>query len=212
MWKFWATLFLCILAIPLVPFAILGELPGTSWLDYPGDTEVFAIGIVLLTSDIFLPIPSSVVSVFLGARLGLWKGSAAIALGLNVSVILGYIVGWWVGNPLLRRFSSEEDIAVIRKFENRFSYLTLAFLRTVPVLAEASVLTAGVARLKPSKVLPTLIIANVALALLYAAIGNAGEEESSSLILLLGGLGIPMCSVLVVYGVSRLFFRETTPS
>lgn len=62
-----------LLAVPLVPFALIGELPGVEWVADPDLAVVSALGVLLLAGDVFLPVPSSVVAVFLGARLG-WLG------------------------------------------------------------------------------------------------------------------------------------------
>ncbi|MCI0528343.1 MAG: VTT domain-containing protein, partial [Nitrospira sp.] len=194
---------------PLIPFALLGELPGESWLNHPSSVYVFFMGIALLSSDIFLPIPSSLISVFLGARLGLWGGALAILLGLNLGIALGYYAGWYFGYPLVRRYASETQREIINHLENRFSYLALAMLRVVPVLAEASVLGAGAARFKPRPVFLTLLISNLSLALLYASIGSVSQGISSPALLFLGGIGIPTASVLIVYAVHRWLYVST---
>ena len=49
--------------IPIIPFVIIGELPGERWLSATDDNALlFGItGMGLLTSDVLLPIPSSIV-------------------------------------------------------------------------------------------------------------------------------------------------------
>ena len=199
MWKFWLNFILFILAVPLIPFAILGELPGDSWVEHPNPLYVFVMGVILLGSDVFLPIPSSVLAVFLGARLGLGVGVLAIALGLNLGTAIGYGAGWYWGYPLVRRFVSEEQRDTIQNLENRFSYLALAMVRAVPVLAEASVLAAGAARFKFRPTCLALLIANFSLAFLYAGFGSIGQEIASPFLLLLGGIGVPACGILIVF-------------
>ncbi len=73
-WKFALSFALIVMAIPLAPFALFGELPGETWVEHPDAAYVFGTGILLLAADVFLPVPSSVVAVFLGARLGLGGG------------------------------------------------------------------------------------------------------------------------------------------
>jgi hypothetical protein len=58
-WRFWIGFILFILVIPLIPFAVSGELPGESWVEHPNSFYVFCVGIIVLGGDILLPIPSS---------------------------------------------------------------------------------------------------------------------------------------------------------
>ena len=64
--------------IPIIPFVIIGELPGERWLSSTDDNALlFGItGMGLLTADVLLPIPSSIVGTMLGARLGFIPGWA----------------------------------------------------------------------------------------------------------------------------------------
>ena len=61
------------LLVPIVPFVIIGELPGERWLSATDDDALrFALaGGGLLALDILLPVPSSIVATLLAARLGL---------------------------------------------------------------------------------------------------------------------------------------------
>lgn len=206
MWRFWLSFLLFVLAVPLIPFALFGELPGESWIAHPDPVYVFLMGIVLLGSDIFLPIPSSLIALFMGARLGFEIGAAAIALGLTFGAVIGYTSGWYLGHPLVRRHVSENQQQIIRDLEGRFSYLALAMMRAVPVLAEASVLAAGAARLKPRPVFATLVTANISLGVLYAGIGSLSQESLSVSLMFLGGIGVPVFGILVVYSVRRLLY------
>jgi poly(3-hydroxybutyrate) depolymerase len=67
------------LCIPLVPFFIIGEIPGERWLSATDEhAGLFAlVGAGLLIIDIFLPVPSSIVGTMLGARLGFVAGFLA---------------------------------------------------------------------------------------------------------------------------------------
>lgn len=202
-WAFWIRFLLIPLAIPLIPFAVFGELPGDTWVEHPDSLVVFVLGVAVLGGDVFLPIPSSFISVFLGARLGFGWGALAITLGMTVGVLVGYGLGRWFGTPLIRRHTSEKQRAVLETLESRYSYLALAGLRAVPVLAEASLLSAGVAQLHMRRVLTVLTVANASLALLYAGIGSAGQDAASPAVLLVGAVGLPMLAAVVAYLVYR---------
>jgi membrane protein DedA with SNARE-associated domain len=123
--------------VPLVPFVLIGELPGERWLAGTGDDALRfgAAGAGLLALDVLLPIPSSVVGALLGGRLGLWPGFAWALTGLCV----GHALGYGLGRLVPARFASELP---------RASSLAVVFLsRPVPVLSEAVAIAAGVERM-----------------------------------------------------------------
>lgn len=125
--------------VPLIPFLSVGELPGDRWLMAADDNALRfgGLGCALLTLDVLLPIPSSVIGALLGGRLGLWPGFAWAMLGLCGGSLLGYVLGRLVP----QRFASDVPAA---------PSLALVFIsRPVPVLAEAVALTAGAQRMRP---------------------------------------------------------------
>jgi uncharacterized membrane protein YdjX (TVP38/TMEM64 family) len=124
------------LCIPLVPFFIIGELPGEQWLS-ARDDRALAFGLAgagLLAVDALLPVPSSIVGTMLGARLGFAAGFVAAFGGMMTGQVLAYGVSRWV----LRRREQALPSAPT---------LVAVFLsRPVPVLAEAVAIAAGAAR------------------------------------------------------------------
>jgi membrane protein DedA with SNARE-associated domain len=135
----WRAVFVIILAlaVPVLPFVTIGELPGERWLSASDDRALVfgAVGALLLAADVLLPIPSSVVGTLLGARLGAAYGFAAAFTGLT----LGHFVGYAVGRMTLRRLDA--------RLPTRPALLLVFLSRPVPVLAEALAITAGAARM-----------------------------------------------------------------
>jgi uncharacterized membrane protein YdjX (TVP38/TMEM64 family) len=139
------------LAVPVLPFVTVGELPGERWLSSADDSALqFGIaGAFLLAVDVVLPVPSSVLGTLLGARLGLVQGFVWTFAGLT----LGHTIGYGVGRLALRRLDASLPKAPT---------LAAVFLsRPVPVLAEAMTMTAGATRTPFAQFL------------LFAAAGNA---------------------------------------
>jgi uncharacterized membrane protein YdjX (TVP38/TMEM64 family) len=124
------------LCIPLVPFFIIGELPGDEWLSATDEHALmFALaGAGLLAVDALLPIPSSLVGTLLGARLGLAAGFLATFGGLMAGQMLAYAASRW----LLRNREQALPSAP--------TLLAVFLSRPVPVLAEAVAFAAGAAR------------------------------------------------------------------
>lgn len=124
------------LLIPIVPFVLIGEVPGERWLSAADDNALtFGLaGASLLAADFLLPVPSSFVGTVLGARLGFLPGLAWCWTGLTLGNLLAYAAG----RLLLSRFGDALPTAP--------TLLAVFASRPVPVLAEAAAFTAGAER------------------------------------------------------------------
>ena len=173
------------LLVPIIPFAIIGELPGEQWLSARDDSALaFALsGTGILLMDILLPLPSSIIGSLMGARLGFWLGFAATWLGLTAGQCIGY---------LLARLALKRIDATIAETPT----LLLVFLsRPVPVLAEAVALTSGAGAIPFAHFFIACAAGNV----IYAGVlaGNGATLLPDALI---GpGLAIPMLVPVVAW-------------
>ena len=173
------------LLVPIVPFAIIGELPGEQWLSARDDGALmFALsGSAILLLDIVLPLPSSIVGTLIGARLGFWAGFAAIWVGLTAGHCLGYVLA----RLALRRVDAE--------FSEVPTLLVVFLSRPVPVLAEATSLTAGAAAIPFVHFFVACAAGNVIYASVLAANGAALLPDA-----LFGpGLFIPMLLPVIAW-------------
>jgi membrane protein DedA with SNARE-associated domain len=184
----------CALLLPIVPYAIIGELPGDVWLTARND-DAWAfggIGALLLASDLLLPIPSSVIGTLLGGRLGFGLGFVSTLLGLSAGQALGYALGrLW-----RRRFSTDAPTP---------SSAALVFLsRPVPVFAEAVAIAAGATRMPWTAYAGSMLLGNALYALALA--GNGALLMPAGLA---GpGLVLPMLAPVLAY---LLYARSTKP-
>ena len=173
------------LLVPIVPFAIIGELPGEEWLSANDDDALmFAItGSAILLIDIGMPVPSSIIGSLLGARLGFWAGFAASWIGLTAGHCLGFV---------LARFALKRIDAA---FSEAPTLLVVFISRPVPVLAEAAAITAGAGAISFVPFFAACAAGNVLYAGVLAANGAALLPGS-----LFGpGLFIPMLLPVVAW-------------
>jgi uncharacterized membrane protein YdjX (TVP38/TMEM64 family) len=165
-----------VLAIPILPLLLLGdslerELEG--WLDAQwSPAQVAAAVVALLAVDVFLPVPSSVVSTFGGNVLGFWVGTAASWLGMMVGASLAFALARWFGRRLALWLSSARQLDRIDALSERYGPLVLVLARSVPVMAEASVLLLGTSGLSWRRFLVPMVLSNLGLAAVYAALGD----------------------------------------
>ena len=167
------------LLVPIIPFVIFGawmESNIIAWLEgsFVSDQPlaVSAITTGLLAADILLPIPSSVVCTWTGRALGVVPGLLVNWIGLNLSCVVGYWLGRVFGKPIARRLANGSTIDRLQSVHNTTSTWALTICRAIPVLAEASVLLAGLQRLPSRQFYPPVVVANLGIAIAYSALGS----------------------------------------
>ncbi len=184
-----------LLAVILVPFALLGdglEAATRRWLSEalsPWQHALLLGG--LLAGDIVLPVPSSLASTAAGALLGFWGGGATSWVGMMVSCQVGYVLGARAGAASLRRVAGEAELARVARAVERHGPWFLLLLRGVPVLAEASVVFAGLSRMPPRRFFALCAVSNLGISAAYAAVGSSAMATGSSPLLLSGLVLLP---------------------
>jgi uncharacterized membrane protein YdjX (TVP38/TMEM64 family) len=181
-------LFVAVL-IPIVPFAVIGELPGETWLEAKsGDALLFgATGALLLCGDVLLPIPSSIIGGMLGMQLGFVAGLLWTFLGLTVGSVVAYLLG----RLIPEKWSGELEQAPA---------VSAVFLsRPVPVFAEAMAFAAGATRMGFTAFLASCAMGNF----IYAAV-MAGSGSTLVPTAMVGpGLFLPMAVPVVTWWLWR---------
>jgi len=151
------------LLVPLVPFLIVGELPGERWLSNADHSaRLFgATGAGLLTADVLLPVPSSIIGSLLGARLGLTVGFAWTFAGLTA----GSLAGYGIGRLALAGFGAQALTTP--------TLIGVLLSRPVPVLAETMSLAAGGTRVAFLRFAAVAVAGNAFYAAVLTANGAA---------------------------------------
>lgn len=197
-----------VLLVPVVPFLVFGA-QLESWLrravEQPMPYWLAAVVVVgLLSTDILLPIPSSLVSTLGGWRLGWQMGTLCSWLGMNAGSMLGFSLARRWGHPFALRLARREDLERMQQLSDRVGPLVLVLTRAVPILAEASVLLLGIHRLAWRRFLPPITLSNLGIALAYSAFGSVAQRHNWLPQALAVAVGMP-----VLFGMGlRLFWRR----
>jgi uncharacterized membrane protein YdjX (TVP38/TMEM64 family) len=204
----WLLVVAAVLAVILVPFAIWGgaiENWTAGFIDGARSRPVIAAAVLggLLAADILLPVPSSVVSTACGMLLGFLPGLFVSVAGMMVSSFAGYAIGRWGGRGLLARFVGGDDVARFDEWNRKFGDWAVVACRPVPVLAEASVLMAGAARMPVGRYAAMVSLSNLAVSAVYAAAGAWSASLNS--FLLAFGLSIAVPGAVNTIGYMRRF-------
>jgi len=206
-WLRWTLLTGLVLALILIPFALWEE-PISAFATRllapaAGRALLALIVILLLASDVLLPIPSSFVSAGAVSLLGALQGGVTIALGMTAAAWLGYLLGRYGGEPLARRLAGARELARATRMMARYGSWVVLVCRGVPVLAEASTLLAGATRSNAWTFALVTTLGNVGLSAAYALIGVLSLSGASALL-------APFAFGILVPGLAMLFLRPLT--
>jgi uncharacterized membrane protein YdjX (TVP38/TMEM64 family) len=196
----WLWLSVAVVALILIPF-FLFESYFTALAERAasgGVSPAAAIATIggLLAFDVVLPVPSSIVSAAAGVLLGFWRGAAVVWGGMMVSCAIAYAIGAR-SSALARRLVGDEGIARAAATAARYGTFAIVLCRPVPVLAEASVIFAGVIHVPPGRFLAVCALANLGIAVGYAAIGAFSMRVDSFLAAFVGALAVPALGWLI---------------
>jgi uncharacterized membrane protein YdjX (TVP38/TMEM64 family) len=201
----WAVLWIVLIALILLPFVLFEAQfdAVAARITASGTSRSLAAGgiFALLALDVFLPVPSSIVSTAAGALFGAAPGTLLVWSGMMAGCLLAYVVGvravgaarWIVGADNLAR--SE---ALMRKYGES----AIVLCRPVPVLAEATVIFAGIVRAPFARFAALTAVSNLGVALGYSAFGAFSMRINSFVVAFLGAILLPG----IVLGISRITF------
>jgi uncharacterized membrane protein YdjX (TVP38/TMEM64 family) len=190
------------LSVPIVPFFLWGE-RFEAWLEQwltppPAGQTIFLLTIAALSTDVILPVPSSLISTFAGTVLSIPLATLASWLGMTVAAVVGFAVARAFGRPLAARFSSEGELDRLDRLSERFGPRVLVLVRALPVLAEASVLLFGATRLSWRQFLLPVALANLGIAAAYSALGHSGRTQHMMPYVLAASVALPLLATTMV--------------
>jgi uncharacterized membrane protein YdjX (TVP38/TMEM64 family) len=197
-----------VLAVPIVPFLIFGqegmERALHEWRENPPLPMIVAAAVVgLLATDIFLPIPSSLVSTLAGWQLGAVGGTAASWVGMTLGAAIGFALARWFGQPAVAWLTRADDLARTRLLAERFGPALLVLGRGVPILAEATVLLLGMHGMSWRRFLPPVLLANLGLALAYSVFGQIAERYQWLPLALAIAIALPVLMIAAFRALAR---------
>ena len=195
----WAALGVFVLALVIVPFLLFEKQFEhlAAWLaagNASGWATASAIG-ALLAFDVFLPVPSSIVSTGAGALLGFWRGAIVVWTGMTAGCLIAYALGSGASQGA-RRFVGADSLAHAQGLSQRFGAWAILICRPVPVLAEASVVFAGIVRAPLGPFVALTAGSNLGIAVAYSAVGAFSMRMQSFLLTFVGALALPGLALL----------------
>ena len=202
----WVGLLISLFLFIILPFIILEE-TITQAFAYVLNTELektWFAGLIafLLAADIVLPIPSSIVSTAAGAALGFGAGMLTCWMGMSLGCLIGYWLGSEAGTPVVQRLVGEKELEKAQHLGLRYGVIVLLITRAVPILAETSVITAGLMRVPLQSFFFVTSLSNLGISAAYSGIGAFAFETHSFLMVFAGAILLPGAAILFARGFS----------
>lgn len=177
-------LIIVLLALVILPFLIWGEkfdqalsLEGArAWMSGHGSWAWLA-GMLLITSDIVLPIPATVVMAALGLIYGWWLGGLIAAAGSLLAGVVAYAACRWFGHGAALWIAGEEGLRKGEAIFARGGGWIVALSRWTPVLPEAVACLAGIVRMPWRAFIIALVCGTLPLGFAFASIGHLGQTR-----------------------------------
>lgn len=174
-----------VMAIVIVPFLIFGEQLEASvlpWLEARQEQTVLltVAAVLLLAADSVAPVPATVVIMFLA-----WKaGWVAGIVGGTIGMCLGVLAAGWLGRAAVGRiapkFIPDTELGRLKESLQRRLVLTLACLRSVPVMAETSVIVAAATGVPVRRIFWATVLPNFLVALIYSVAAATSRSAKDS--------------------------------
>lgn len=170
-----------LIAVAIVPaiflaLFLIGEAAGipfledpTPWLRQAGPVAG-AIGVSLLTLDVFLPVPSNIVMISHGALYGIVVGAGLSLLGS----MLASAAAFWIGRrggKLLALAVPADERAHADRFLARWGIVAIVLSRPLPLMAETVLVLGGASPLGWRRAMLASLLGSLPLCLFYAWAG-----------------------------------------
>ncbi len=165
-----------IMGICALPFLLAGdwfETVGALLIEQdPGIYFLSFLIIAALTLDVLLPVPSSLVALGAGTLIGDIWGFVVLLTGFTAGAFFGYYVGRHPGRYALRRLTRPEIYRQVEHAMKLSSPLALVICRPIPILAETSVVMAGIGRFSLYAFTGLMLLSNALMAGFYVWISG----------------------------------------
>ncbi len=146
------------------------------------------ISFLILSSDILLPVPSSIVMYLNGTVAGFFYGGILSLASGTAGSVLGYYIGRFSRKSLQKYLSPDQQEKSDHLFD-QYGPFILIISRGIPILAESMSITAGFRRQQFLSYLLLSILGYVPVCFLYSLLGQLGKNENQFLMALLISAG-----------------------
>ena len=190
--KRYVSAMIAVMVVMLLVFWVVSEI-GPPLLTHPtpealtrrGAALAALTGVLLLTLDVGLPVPSSVIMLANGALFGVTFGTMLSLAGSLVGAALAFYIGRR-GGRLLESISTPEEMSTADRLFRRWGAAGVILSRPLPIIAETFALFAGTSTMSWSRFLLSATAGLVPTCLAYAIAGAVAMTFDSLVLIFVG--------------------------
>jgi uncharacterized membrane protein YdjX (TVP38/TMEM64 family) len=127
---------------------------------------------------------------------GFWRGLAVIWVGMILGCAIGYAFGARAAGAA-RKLVGSDSLAKAGKVMEQHGSWALVICRPIPVLAESSIVFAGLVRSPVTPFIWLTTLSNLGIAIAYAAVGAFSMKTESFLWTFVGAIALPGVAMLI---------------
>ncbi|MDA0196435.1 MAG: VTT domain-containing protein [Bacteroidetes bacterium] len=177
-------LFIILAVLVLIPFFIWGDALMTAFSEKGTITFLtqygqwaWAVAILLLMADLFLPIPATIIMAAVGYIYGPVAGGIISAAGSFMGGVLGHGLCRIMGEKTARRILGEKDYERGVRLSGDIGGWLVVLSRWLPVFPEVVSCMAGLIRMRLVRFILAMACGSLPLGFTYAYIGHAGVDN-----------------------------------
>ena len=150
-----------------------------SEIQHADKTKVFIIVFVLLSSDVFLSVPTIFIVAYAGNVLGFSTGLLATTAGMLMSGTIAYLLCRFSGNKMLRfLIKDEKQIEEVHGLFHKMGFGMLIIARALPMLPEATCCLSGVMKFNFTKFIGYYLLGTVPYAIVLTYLGSISDIDN----------------------------------
>jgi uncharacterized membrane protein YdjX (TVP38/TMEM64 family) len=161
------------------------------------------VGIALIVSDLFLPVPAPAVITLLGMLYGPWLGGFIGGVGTLLAGLVAYGGCRLLGDQFVRYLVGTANLVRLNRFFSRHGLWAIALTRWMPLLPEALCCLAGMSRMRFWPMFAALTCGSFPMGFTFAFLGEAYLERPVT------GLLISAMIPLVIWPPMHYLLRRT---
>jgi uncharacterized membrane protein YdjX (TVP38/TMEM64 family) len=214
MWR-WICLWLMISGVVIVIALLSEQVPHfllapivQSLITEPGMSAALLI-VILLSLDMLLPVPSSLVMILSGVMFGVVGGGLLSLLGLLTGNMGGFELTRRYGIGLAQRLVGQEEFQKMDRVIARYGIVAILLSRPIPVMMETLSVVAGLSSISRGTFVLANLLGALPICFLYASAGAYSQQPQSIVPAWLIGMCMPAVGWLIVQRWRRVLTRPS---
>jgi len=141
--------------------------------------KIFFVIVVLLSSDVFLSVPTILIVTYAGNILGFGLGTLAATFGMIMSGTIAYLLCRMTGNRMLKvLIKDEKQIDEVNSLFHKMGFSMLIIARALPMLPEATCCLSGMMRFNFLKFLGYYLLGTLPYAIVLTYLGSISSLDN----------------------------------